>query len=89
MSTEFRPPKRLSWQERCVEIHAFHIYNIKLIRYWSVRDTSKALNMAVGSVCEYLQLAEYLRAHPFMHTIKGLVEAVKWMRSKKSELRER
>lgn len=78
-----------TWQETCVEIHAFHIYNVKLTRGWSVRNTAKALNRSNGSISEYLQLAEYLRAHPFMSTIDNYMVAVKWMRDKKMELRER
>lgn len=82
-------PKKQTWQERCVEIHAFHVYNIKLLRGWSVRDTAKALNRSIGAISEDLQLAEFLRAHSEIANFRRQTDALEWMRKKKLELRER
>lgn len=89
MSTESNPPKKQTWQSIAVQIHVFHVQQIRLIRGWSVRDTAKAINRSYGAISEYLQLAEYLRAHPEMSEIKKYNDAMDWMQKKKKELRDR
>lgn len=83
-------PRKLTWQERCVQVHEFYIQNLKVNHLWSVRDCAKALTMSTGSVSEYLQLAEYLRAYPKeLGEIKNYVDARCWIADKKKYLRQR
>lgn len=89
MSTESNPPKKQTWQGLAASIHIFHVQNVRLTRGWSVRDTAKALNRSYGAVSEYLQLAEYVRAHPELANIKKYNDAMDWMQKKKQELRDR
>lgn len=82
-------PRKQTWQERCVEIHAFHASQLKLRCTWSVRDTARALNRSHGGISEDLQLAEFLRTYEYLKKIDKYTDALAWIKEKKRELRQR
>lgn len=72
-------PKGLKWYYRATLISLFH--SIKQVHEgvaraghtnegWGIRDTAKELNMSVGSVHGYVQLADALIAHPELKKLK-------------------
>jgi hypothetical protein len=57
------PPVKSTWVERAIEIHQFHVHQLKSESSWTVEKTAKALNRSIGSVSQDLLIARWLKTH--------------------------
>lgn len=83
------PPKKLTWQERCYEVERFHKESVKLDAKHTMQLTATELQMSVGAISEYLQLAIWMRTDPRTESYERLRDALLYMKKKKEELRTR
>jgi hypothetical protein len=80
-------PVKLSWYERAVKVNQFHVEHIKQDGSWSYRDTAKELHMSVGTVCNDLTIASWLKTYPDLVNLKTAAEALTFIKQKKFKLR--
>jgi len=82
-----QPPVKLHWITRCVEVHNFHVAQLKEESNWTVEKTAKALNRSVGSVSEDLLVASWLRTHEKqLKRFKCMKDALEFVRLRKKEM---
>lgn len=82
--------RKQTWVERVKEVHNFHISRLRDIPNWRVQDTATLLNRSKAAISDDLMLASWLMTHEQTLTkFKNYVDAVKWVRIKKGELRLR
>ena len=82
-------PKKQTWQERCKELHEYHIGQVKKTRGWTIRNTAKEVGRSVGCVSEDLMLFEFLRAHPEIASLRRISDALDWIRDYKVKYDDR
>jgi hypothetical protein len=80
-------PKKETWQERVQKVYKYHQAKVKENKKWTIRDTANSLKRSIGSVSQDVNLYYYLRAYSQLETIPTYVQAVEWMRNKKSVVR--
>lgn len=82
------PPVKQNWVTKAVEIHNFHVTQIKTEPNWTVEKTAHALCRSVGSVSQDLLLASWLKTHEKqLKRYKNAKDALDFVRSKKKEMR--
>jgi 2-phospho-L-lactate transferase/gluconeogenesis factor (CofD/UPF0052 family) len=82
------PPVKQTWIARCVEIHNFHVSQVKLMSGWTVEETARVLCRSVGSVSQDLLLASWLKTHEKqLKKFRNAKDALEFVRSKKREMR--
>ena len=76
------------WIERCVNIHNFHVSQFNVERGWTVEKTARALNRSIGSVCQDLLIASWLKTHEKqLRRFTCAKDALEYIRSKKREMK--
>lgn len=82
------PPVKQHWVVRCVEIHNFHVLQVKTEPNWTVEKTAKVLCRSVGSVSQDLLLASWLKTHEKqLKRFRNAKDALEFVRVKKRELK--
>ena len=82
------PPVKQSWISKCIDIHNFHVAQIKSEPNWTVEKTAKALCRSVGSVSQDLLLASWLKTHEKqLKRYKNAKDALEFVRGKKKEMK--
>ena len=82
------PPIKQHWLERCVDIHNFHVAQIKAEPNWTVEKTAEALCRSVGSVSQDLLLARWLRTHEKqLRRCSSMKDAIAWIHIKQREMK--
>lgn len=82
------PPVKPHWVDKCIEIHNFHVSQLKNERSWTVEKTAKSLNRSVGSICQDLTLASWLRTHEKqLRRFRTAKDALEFVRNKKKEMK--
>lgn len=82
------PPVRLSWIDTCVEIHNFHVSQVKTEPNWTVEKTARILSRSVGSVSQNLLLASWFKTHEKqLRRFSCAKDALEFVRSKKKEMK--
>lgn len=52
-----KPPAKLSFIDLAIEIHRFHVQQIKDEPSWTLVKTAKCLDRSIGSVSQFLMIA--------------------------------
>lgn len=82
------PPVKQHWINRCVEIHNFHVAQVKAEIGWTVEKTAKALQRSVGSVSQDLLIASWLKTHEKkIKRFKCMKDALEFIRECKHEMK--
>jgi hypothetical protein len=82
------PPVKQNWVSKCIDIHNFHVSQCRTESNWTVEKTAKALSRSVGSVCQDLLLASWLRTHEKqLKRFRNAKDALEFVRTKKREMR--
>lgn len=82
------PPIKQHWISKCIDIHNFHVSQLKSDSNWTVEKTAKVLCRSVGSVSQDLLLASWLRTHEKqLKRFRNAKDALEFVRSKKKEMR--
>lgn len=83
-----QPPVKQHWITKCIEIHNFHVSQVKSEPGWTVDKTCKALNRSMGSVCEDLMIASWLKTHEKqIKRFRNRIDALEFIRGKKKEMK--
>jgi 2-phospho-L-lactate transferase/gluconeogenesis factor (CofD/UPF0052 family) len=83
-----QPPIKQDWVAKCIDIHNFHVSQVKSESNWTVDKTAKALQRSVGSVCQDLLLASWLRTHEKqLKRFRNAKDALEFIRAKKREMK--
>ena len=84
------PPVKHSWITLCIEIHNFHVSQVKAESSWTVEKTAQSLSRSIGSVSQCLTLASWLRTHEKqLRKFKNAKDALEFVRAKKKEMQIR
>lgn len=82
-----QPPVKQSWIDICVEIHNFHVLQVRHEFGWTIEKTAKALNRSEGAVSQYLMLASWLKTHERqLRKFRCAKDALEFVRAKKREI---
>lgn len=82
------PPIKQGWIERAVDIHRFHVHQLRDEPNWTIEKTARALNRSIGSVSQDLLIARWLRTHEKqLKRCSSMRDAIAWVRSKSREMR--
>jgi hypothetical protein len=82
------PPVKAHWIDRSIEIHNFHVSQVKSERNWTVEKTAKVLCRSVGSVSQDLLLASWLKTHEKqIRRFRNCKDALEFIRNKKREMK--
>jgi hypothetical protein len=82
------PPIKQHWISRCIEIHNFHVSQLKEEHGWTVEKTAKSLQRSFGSVAQDLLIASWLKTHEKqIRRLKSMKDALEFIRNKKKEMR--
>lgn len=80
-------PIKLNWLDRAIEIHRFHVTQLRDEPGWTIVKTARILNRSVGSVSEDLLIASWLKTHEKqLKRFDSMREALAFVRSKKREM---
>jgi len=81
------PPVKAHWIQRAVDIHNFHVSQLKAESNWTVDKTAKALNRSIGSVSQDLLLASWLKTHEKqLRRFSSAKDALEFIRNRKKEM---
>lgn len=84
------PPIKPNWITKCIDIHNFHVSQVKAESNWTVEKTARSLNRSVGSVSQDLLLASWLRTHDKqLKRFRNAKDALTFIRDKKREMKTR
>jgi hypothetical protein len=82
------PPVKQHWVTKCIDIHNFHVSQLRSEPNWTVEKTAKALCRSVGSVSQDLLLASWLKTHEKqLKRFRNAKDALEFVRSRKKEMR--
>ena len=82
------PPVKQSWLDRAIDIHRFHISQLKDESGWTIEKTAKALNRSIGSVSQDLLLASWVKTHEKqLKRCSSMRDALVFVRLKQREMR--
>ena len=80
------PPIKQHWIDRCIDIHKFHVTQLKEEPGWTIERTAKALSRSLGSVSQDLTLASWLKTHEKqLKRFRNAKDALEFIRAKKHE----
>lgn len=81
------PPVKSNWMETVIQIHQFHIHQLKDESNWTIQKTAKALNRSIGSVSQNLLVADWLKTHEKqLRRFRCMRDALVFVRLKKKEM---
>lgn len=76
-----------AWIVRAEETRRFHLSKRKESPKWLIHDTAKALRRSLGSICEDLLIASWLKTHRTeLEKFDYAKDALEFIRNKKIEL---
>jgi hypothetical protein len=82
------PPVKPHWINKCIDVHNFHVSQVKSESNWTIERTAKALCRSVGSVSQCLLIASWLRTHDKqLRRFQSEKDALEFIRKKKREIR--
>ena len=82
------PPVKQNWVDICVNIHNFHVSQVRDENGWTIEKTAKALQRSVGSVSQCLLLASWLKTHERqLRKFRNAKDALEFIRDKKREMK--
>ena len=82
------PPLKSHWIDRAVEIHNFHVGQVRAESSWTIQKTARVLNRSLGSVSQDLLLASWLKTHEkVIRRFTCAKDALDFIRTKKKEMK--
>jgi hypothetical protein len=82
------PPVKPHWINKCIDIHNFHVSQVKAETNWTIEKTAKALCRSVGSVSQSLLIASWLKTHEKqLRRLANEKDALEFIRNKRREIR--
>jgi len=82
------PPVKKGWIDIAIEIQYFHITQCKDEPDWTIEKTARNLNRSIGSVSQYLLIANWLKTHEKqIRRFKSINDALEFVRSRQREMR--
>lgn len=82
------PPVKQHWIDKCIDVHNFHVSQLRTESSWTIERTASALSRSVGSVSQCLTLASWLKTHEKqIRRFRNEKDALEFIRSKKREMR--
>lgn len=82
-----QPPVKQTWIQRAVEIHHFHVQQLRDDTSWTIEKTAHALNRSIGSVSQDLLIARWLKTHEKqLKRCSSMRDALAWVRVKSREM---
>jgi len=82
------PPKKYNWLELALEIHSFHINQLKSNKTQTIRQTAADLNRSLGSVSQSITIGSWYKTHEKqLKRFNSLKEAMNFIRDRNYEQR--
>lgn len=82
------PPVKQHWIAKCIDIHNFHVAQLRNEQSWTIEKTAKVLCRSVGSVSQDLLIASWLKTHEKqLKRFRSAKDALEFIRSKKKEMK--
>lgn len=82
------PPIKQDWITTCIDIHNFHVSQVKAEPNWTIEKTATSLCRSVGSVSQNLLLASWFRTHEKqLRKFRNCKDAIEFIRAKKREMK--
>ena len=82
------PPVKLDWLDKAIQVHKFHVSQMKDEPSWTIAKTADALNRSIGSVSQDLLLASWSRTHEKqLKRFSSMREALEFVRTKEREMK--
>lgn len=82
------PPIKQHWITKCIDIHNFHVGQMKGEQHWTIEKTAKALGRSVGSVSHCLTIASWLKTHEKqLRRFRNESDALDFIKNKKREMK--
>lgn len=76
-----------NWLQTAIDIRKFHINQLKLENGWTIEKTALALNRSVGSISQYILIAEWSRTHEVqLKRCNSMNEGLEFIKRKKKEM---
>ena len=84
------PPVKQGWIDKCIDIHRFHVHQLREETNWTIEKTAKTLCRSIGSVSQDLLLASWLKTHEKqLRRYRNAKDALEFIRVKKREMKTR
>lgn len=81
------PPVKLNWLERAVQVHNYHVAQLKDEPGWTLEKTAHALNRSTGSVSQDLLIASWFKTHEKqLRRFKSMRDALEFIKGKRREM---
>lgn len=82
------PPVKQHWINKCIDIHNFHVQQLKEESNWTLEKTAKALCRSIGSVSHCLTIASWLKTHEKqLRRFRNEKDALEFIKNKKKEMK--
>ncbi len=82
------PPIKSHWIDRAVDVHNFHVQQVRSEPSWTINKTAKVLCRSLGSVSQDLLLASWLKTHEkVLRRFSNAKDALEFIRMKKKEMK--
>lgn len=79
--------KQPKWLLRSKETYRFHREHLLDNSKWLLSDTAKALRRSLGSVCEDIKIAKWLKTHENqLEKFEYVKDVLIWIRKKEKEM---
>jgi hypothetical protein len=84
------PPVKRHWITHCIDIHNFHVTQLKTEVNWTIEKTANALARSVGSVSQCITIASWFKTHEKqLRKFSNAKDALEFIKAKKREMRVR
>lgn len=84
------PPVKQHWINKCIDIHNFHVSQLKEEANWTIEKTAKALCRSVGAVSQAITIASWVRTHENqLRKFRTEKDALEFIKNKKREMKIR
>lgn len=84
------PPVKQHWINKCIDIHNFHVSQLRAEGNWTIEKTANALCRSIGSVSQALTIASWLKTHEKqLKKFRNEKDAINFIKEKKMEMRTR
>ena len=82
------PPVKQHWIAKCIDIHNFHVAQLRNEQSWTIEKTAKILCRSIGSVSQDLLLASWLKTHEKqLRRFRSAKDALEFIRAKRKEMK--
>ena len=83
-------PIKLNWLSRAVQVHNFHVAQLRDEKEWTLEKTAEALNRSIGSVSQDIKIAKWCKTHEKqLARFRSMSDALSFIRDKEREMNGR